>query len=178
MEEIWKDIEGYEGYYQVSNLGRVRSLDNYEKFGKVTWKRKGKILKPRLNEKGYALVNLSINSKTKNHRVHRLVWEAFNGPIPEGFEINHINENKEDNRLENINLMTHKNNINWGTGIRRQARKKRMPVTQILQDGTEFFSYFSVSEAEKETGINNKSIRLCCNGKIKTAGGFKWRYAE
>jgi hypothetical protein len=176
MEEIWRDIEGYEGLYQVSNLGRVRSLDRIEKYGHSFRKRNGRILKSIRDKDGYQSVTLSFKSINKRCRVHRLVWEAFNGSIPDGIECNHLNERKDDNRLENLNLMTPKENCNWGTRNRRILRKKRRPVTQILPDGTEFCSFFSTRDASRETGINQGNICGCCNGKRKTAGGFGWDY--
>ena len=106
-KEIWKDIPNYEGY-QVSNLGRVKSLERIDALGH---RLKEKILKPQTNSRYYQ-VCLCKNSKVKKYFVHRLVWIAFNGTIPEGLQVNHINEVKTDNRLSNLNLMTAKENTN------------------------------------------------------------------
>ena len=116
-EEIWKDIVGYEGLYQVSNTGKIKSL-NYNHTGRE------KILKQRLFNRGYLYVGLWKNGKQKYFSVHRLEYEAFYGEIPKGMQVNHINEIKTDNRLENLNLMTPKENTNWGTAIQRRAEKK------------------------------------------------------
>lgn len=116
--EEWKDIPNYEGLYQVSNLGRVKSLEKIDALGH---RLKEKILKPQIN-RGYYRVNLYKNSIQKNYRVHRLVWEAFNGTIPENMHVNHINEIKTDNRLSNLNLMTARENINWGTRNERAGK--------------------------------------------------------
>lgn len=117
IEEIWKDILGYEGLYQVSNLGRVKSFPR-----PGNWKER--ILNPIIN-KGYLHVGLRKDGKEKRFRVHRLVVEAFLGKIPDGFVVNHINEIKSDNRLENLEIVTQKENVNHGTGIARSvvARK-------------------------------------------------------
>ena len=177
MEEIWKDIEGYEGLYQVSNLGRVRSCDWIltHRNGKK-YKRDGKLLALK-NHNGYLRVGLGGHKLQKWFFVHRLVYETFVGPIPEGMQVNHINEVKTDNRLENLNLMTPKENSHWGTGRDRSDRHRKRPVTQILSNGSVFFSYFSAIDAESELGIPNSNIVKCCKGIRKTAGGYTWKYA-
>jgi hypothetical protein len=129
--EIWKPIKGYEGKYQVSNLGRVKSL-NYNRSGKE------KILKPILSHNGYLLVKLSKNGKTKNFRINRLVVETF---IPDknnfksmpdedrnkinlnNLKVNHIDENIKNNNIENLEWCTHKYNMNYGTINQRRKRK-------------------------------------------------------
>lgn len=163
MEEIWKPVLEYISLYEVSNLGRVRSL----KFGKVV------ILKPFKTKKGYLCVCLCKNGNVKWFRVHRLVWEAFNGAIPEGMHVNHINEDKTDNRLENLNLMTPKDNINCGTGIQRRATKQSQSVLQLTPDGKLVKEWNSMSDADKY-GYNHSRIAACCNGKQKTHKGFLW----
>lgn len=180
--EIWKDIEGYFGRYQISNFGRVKSLERFKKGKNDSLASvKEKILKPQINHRGYYQVELCKNSKVRFYSVHRLVWLAFNGQIPEGLQVNHINEIKTDNRLENLNLMTPKENTNWGTAIERAAKKringkKSKPVLQYdLQDNF-IKEYPSIRQAERETGFNQGHISECCNGKRKTAHGFKWRY--
>ena len=173
--EIWKDIKGFEGLYQASNLGRVKSL-------KRPYGLKEKILKPGL-ACGYYQVQLCKNSKVKFYYVHRLVWEAFNGSIPEGLQVNHINEIKSDNRLENLNLMTPKENTNYGTGIERRSKKqingkKSKPVLQFTLDNILVKEYPSIRQAERETGFNQAYIVKCCKGNRKQAYGFKWKYKE
>ena len=116
MEEIWKDIEGYPNY-MISSYGRVKSL-NYNHTGRE------EILKPKITN-GYYRIGLRKNGKRKFYQIHRLVYETFIGEIPQGIQVNHINEVKTDNRLENLNLMTPKENINWGTGIQRRAEKRK-----------------------------------------------------
>lgn len=169
FREVWRDIPGYEGLYQVSDLGRVKSL-NYNHTGREQIRRPGK------GRNGYLQVGLWKDGKVKWFKVHRLVWIAFNGPIPDGYEINHISEDKTDCRLVNLNLMTHKENLNWGTGNRRRSKM----VEQHTLDGTHICTWFSTIGIEKELGYSQGHISKCCNLKkhFKTAYGYIWKYAE
>ena len=173
--EIWKYIKGFEGLYQVSNLGRVKSLERIDALGH---RLKEKILKLKLTHKGYYKVWLCKNSIKKTYRVHRLVWEAFNGQIPEGYEVNHINEVKTDNRLENLNLMTHKENINWGTAIERSAKSKSKSILQFTLDNILVKEFSSTIQIERELGFSCGNIVNCCKGRYKQAYGYIWRYKE
>ena len=166
MEEIWKEVPGYEGY-MVSSEGRVKSLG----IGGGN-NSKERLLKPGVTERGYHQVTLSKNGKRKNCRINRLVWEAFNGPIPEGMEINHINEDKSDNSLTNLNLMNHQDNCNWGT---RNKRIGRM-VAKYDDDNNCLCVYFTISDACRETGTYPSNIVASCNNPQRKTGGFKWRY--
>lgn len=126
---------------------------------------------------GYMQVRLG----QKTYLAHRIVWEAFNGPIPEGMQINHINEKKDDNRLENLNLMTPKENCNWGTGVVRnsQARlngKMSKKVQQYNLDGDFIKEWPSLMEIKRALGLAQQNVSLCCLGKTKTAYGYKWKY--
>ena len=116
IEEIWRPIPGYEGLYEVSNLGRVRSVDRYVKSkGESYWLRKGKMLSPTKDKNGYLKVNLSCNGKHNIIRVHRLVTEAFL-PNPDNLpEVNHKDEDKTNNRVENLEWCNRKYNVNFGT---------------------------------------------------------------
>lgn len=118
LKEIWKDILGYEGLYQVSTLGRVKSL-NYNRSGKE------RIMKPVLYGNGYYIVKLCKNGKQKRFSVHRLVAEAFLYKIPKGLVVNHLNQEKTDNRLENLEIVTQKENVNHGTCRARMSAAKR-----------------------------------------------------
>ena len=116
--EIWKDVVDYEGLYQVSNLGRVKSFSR-----PGNWKER--ILKLVLDGDGYYCVSLYKNGKRKRFSVHRLVVMAFIGPIPKGLVVNHINECQTDNGLENLEICTHTENMNHGTcNARRSASLK------------------------------------------------------
>ena len=177
--EIWKDIKGFEGIYQASNLGRVKSLSRFKK-GKndSSVPVKERILKPKINSCGYFQVGLFKNSIGKFYMVHRLVFETFNGTIPEGLQVNHINEIKSDNRLSNLNLMTPKENTNFGTGIERRAKKLSKPVLQFTLEDILIKEYPSAMQVERETGFAQQSISACCKGKQKTAYNYKWKYKE
>lgn len=175
MEE-WRTIKDYENY-QVSNLGNVRNSLS------------GRLLKCRINHNGYLRIGLGGYKQQKWFFVHKLVYETFIGPIPKGMQVNHIDEDKTNNFIwvnpdgsvdlekSNLNLMTPKENTNWGSGIRRGVRKRRKPVTQYIGNKP-FFSFFSAFDAERETGIPCENISKCCKGERSTAGGFKWRYAS
>lgn len=172
--EKWKNIKGYEGKYEVSNCGRVRSL-NYRRSGEV------KELKPGTDGFGYKFVLLSTNGKPRMKKVHRLVYEAFRGPIPAGMEINHLDENPANNWLENLETCTRKENNNYGSHNERVAKANGKPVQQIDRVTGEVLNIFpSVREAGRQTGINPSHIASCCKGKpwYKSAGGYKWRYAN
>ena len=154
IQETWKDIPGYEGLYQASNLGRIRSF-----------KRNNiRILKPGKNRdgSGYYIVKLYLNSVRKNVSVHRLLWTAFNGLIPEGLQINHLNENKADNRLENLSLCTPKENTNYGTCIARRAKKFSKPVIQLDKNGNFIKEWSSSHEIQRQLGYLASNIRSCC----------------
>ena len=180
-KEIWKDIPEFNGLYQASNLGRIKSL-------KRPYGLKEKILKLRLERSGYYRVCLTKQSIQKYYLVHRLIYEAFNGSIPEGLQVNHINEIKTDNRLENLNLMTCKENTNWGSRNERIAKKLSITlknrkdlsktVLQFDLNDNLLKEYASIRQAERETGFRHSSISACGKGKLKQAYGYKWKYKE
>ena len=115
MEEIWKPIMSYSGLYEVSNLGNVRSVDRIsESYGGRIWNRKGKQLKPYINKKGYAIVDLCVNGKYKSHSVHRLVSETFIENPLKKYAIDHIDRNPSNNRVDNLR---------WATGCENQANR-------------------------------------------------------
>lgn len=177
MNEIWKDIKGYEGLYQVSNLGRVKSVEKIDSSGRL---RKEKLRKLQDN-RGYLEIVLRKSNETQQFSVHRLVYETFVGEIPEGMQVNHINENKSDNRVDNLNLMTPKENSNWGTGIERHRNqlingKKSKPVLQYDKDGNFIKEWVSLSEIKRQLGFNVGHISYCCNGKYNQAYEYKWKY--
>lgn len=173
MDEIWKDIKNYEGLYQVSNFGNVRSLGNG-----LSNNSKNKLLKV-FNRRKYVGVQLCKNSIKKKYMVHRLVYEAFVGEIPDGMQVNHINEDKTDNRLENLNLMTPKENTNWGTGIERchiKNNNRSKPVLQYDLEGNFIKEWPSVMEIERTLNYANSNISACCLNKYKQAYGYIWKY--
>lgn len=190
MSEVWKDIEGYEGIYQVSNLGRVRSLDRLVPAacalskGKqvVNYLRKGVILKPHIAGKsGYQYVGLSIGDKPKYYSVHRLVAKAFI-PNPDNLpEVNHIDEDHLNNQADNLEWVTHIQNEHHGTKIKRSVQNRNLKAVEALNEkGEVVASYDCMTDASKALGISLGTIWKVCN-KIKnsmTAGGYRWRYKE
>lgn len=173
MTEIWKSIAGYEGLYEVSTEGNVRSL----KFGKT------RILKPQDNGTGYLHVKLCKDGKVKNMRVHRLVAQAFL-PNPLNLEtVNHKDENKANNSASNLEWMSQADNNNYGTHNQQISEanvnnpKKSKPVQQFDKHGKLIATFPSIIEASRQTEISDGSICQCCNGRRKSAGGFVWRYA-
>ena len=178
--EIWKDIPGYEGLYQVSNMGRIKSIANKEiKFGVNQVNSKiDKIIKQLKNGQGYLRIGLSKNNKQIKFSVHRLVAQTFI-PNPENkTTVNHKNEIKTDNRVENLEWMSNKENNNWGTRIERISKKKCKPVLQYDLNGNLIQKWESATEAKKKKGYNNKCISRCCLGERKTYKGYIWRYEE
>lgn len=189
MGETWKDINGYEGLYQVSNLGRVRSLDKYVKSKNNSLKFcKGVVLKNSLYKKsGYFYVGLHKNGSFVKKTVHRLVAEAFiknpyNLPC-----VNHINEVKTDNRVENLEWCTYLYNMLYSNVLDKANKNKpwikatkesikvcSKPVIQYTKDGKVISEYKSAVEAERTTGIKN--ISTVCNGRRLQAGGYIWKY--
>lgn len=166
MEEQWKPIQHYEAFYEISDKGRVRSL------------RTGIIMKTRLGRDGYVRVPLTKEGKQKHEFLHRLLAIVFI-PNPENLpEVNHINENKQDNSLSNLEWCTHKYNSNYGTRLKRMAISNYEPVIQYTKDGREIARYASQKEAMEKTGIQCRHISCCCKGKRKTVGGYVWRYAK
>lgn len=180
MEEEWRDINGYEGLYQVSNTGRVRSLGKWidRKCKGKKWQEE-KILKPKINKKGYQSVCLYKNGVKKLFQVHRLVAQAFI-PNPNNYPcVNHKNEIKDDNRVDNLEWCTVKyNNIYNGRQKRITAKRKKITL-QIDQNTNEIIKeWSSIKEVEKELGLPGGNISMCCNGKRKICGGYKWQFKK
>jgi hypothetical protein len=189
MKEIWKDIHGYEGLYQVSNLGRIKSLERVvnRKHNRDLHVAE-KILKSGTYPNGYKYARLHRDGKTKNELVHRLVAIAFienteNLPI-----INHKDECKDNNSVDNLEWCNHKYNTNYGSciakmkanaNITKRAEKISKHVLQIDINGNVIKEWKSITEAE--ISINQKSgagnISKCLRGKQPKAYGYIWRYA-
>lgn len=166
MKEVWKDVEGYEGLYQVSIFGNLYS--SYVK----------RKLQLSLDEYGYKQVILVKNGVRKRHLLHRMVAQAFI-PNPENKpQVNHIDENKTNNNVSNLEWVTSKENINHGTRTERQIYTQRIiqksrPV--ICSNGV---IYRSTREASRLLGLDNSSLNKVLKGKRKTVGGFTFEYKE
>ena len=166
MTEIWKTIKDYPNY-QISNLGRVKSL-NYNRTGRE------KIMKPRKDKDGYLKVDLYKEGKHKTIHIHRLVAQTFL-PNPNNLlEINHIDENKTNNRVDNLEFCTHQYNMNYGT----RTEKTQKPILQFSKTGEFIKKWYGVREVGRKLGFDSSCISKCCKGKYRTAYGFIWRYEE
>lgn len=181
--ELWKCIDGFKGQYQVSDLGRVRSVDR-ETVDRNGIRRsvKGKILSPCDNGNGYKYVSLG---RGKREYIHRLVARAFVCNPHSLQEVNHINEIKSDNRAENLEWVTHLENIRHGTGIERGARnrtphlingKSSKPVVAISAFDKSRLYFPSISEASRQ-GFDAGSVIRCCRGERKAYKGYMFSYA-
>lgn len=190
MEEIWKDIEGYEGIYQVSNLGRVRSLDriitqHHPETGKdVTYVVHGQIMAPYFNMNGYQCVRLRSEKGRRTFLVHRLVAKEF-VPNPNGYDIvNHKDESRDNNHADNLEWCTQKYNVNYGTSIQRLSeshmnRSDLSKAVEMLSLGGELLKEFpSAREAARFLRASNSHISRCCRDNSKTCKGYRWRYKQ
>ena len=179
--EIWKDILGYEGLYQISNLGRVKSLTRTKsgKYGSIR-PVKERILKPTKDNKGYFLVHLYNNSSGKTLMVHRIVASAFI-PNPQGLpQVNHKDENKANNCVDNLEYCTPEYNSNYGTRNKKVSKSlinnsKRSKSVLCVETGV---IYSSTKEVQRQLGYSGGHISKCCNGRLKTAYGYHWQYVE
>lgn len=181
MEEIWKDIEGYENLYQISNMGRVRSL----RYGK------SKILKNNVNKGGYCTVRLIKNQTYKTFYVHRLVATHFI-PNPDNKpHIDHINTIRIDCAVSNLRWVTNKENHNNSLSKYNHSKSNSrsdcenyikailIPVIQLSMDGVPIKLYPSCSEAARQTNTSRECINGVMSGKYKSAKGFRWlRYED
>lgn len=172
IKEIWKDIKGYEGLYQASNLGNIKS--------------KNRILKQIKRKDGYYFVNLSKNSKVKPTKVHRIIAETFIENKNNYNIINHKDNNKENNCVENLEWCTQSHNIKeaYKCGARKPIRLigKNNPKSKGVIQYDLYNNYIKkwdcIKEASKKLKIKDSNISLVCKGKRKYVGGYIWKYEE
>lgn len=180
--ELWKDIPNFENLYQASNLGNIRSLYT------------NKILKYEISKNGYCQVMLCKDKKRKLLYVHRLIAITYLDNYSEDLQVNHKNGIKTDNRIENLEMVTCKENIQHSFKNKLQISKKgkehplykkygflnktSKKVNQYDLEGNYIKTWNSIMDIERELGINNSNISSCCNGNKNSAGGFKWKHYE
>lgn len=176
--EIWKGVVCYEELYQVSNLGRVKSLKTkiQRRDGVITTK-KEMILKQHNDTRGYLKVDLSKNNKNKNKMVHRLVAQAFISNPNNKETVNHINEIKTDNRVENLEWLTVQENNTYGTRVSRMQKSLSKTVLQYDLKGNFIKEWSSTREAGRN-GYSKSLVSACCRGERKTHKSYIWKYKE
>lgn len=164
MIETWKDAPGYEGLYKVSNLGNVYSLI------------RNKIMQGKIDKDGYREVILTKNKIKKTIKVHRLVALSFISNPNKKPQVNHIDRNKTNNNVNNLEWVTASENIKHTFKTGRKVYKRC--VEQLDRDNKFIKKWNSIEEASKKLKICNHNISYCCSGKLKSAGGYIWKYAE
>lgn len=191
--EIWVPLYKLPGYECNAN-GEIRSIDRTIVYrdGRV-FHYKGQKLKPYIDRGGYCCKRLSrqFGNGTKSFKFHRLIWEAFNGPIPEGLVINHKNGIRNDNRLCNLEVCTVQYNVTYGDAIMKRVLKQSKPVLQYDLQGNFIKEWINAQEVERELGFKAVNIHNCCNGfheRVKNgklircnytqSNGYIWRFKE
>lgn len=174
--EIWKDIVGYEGLYQISNFGNVKSL-NYRRT------KKAKVMIPKINNSGYKWVELSDGRFKKQLLIHRLVAMAFLENPNNYPEVNHKDENTLNNEVDNLEWCTHLYNVRYFFERHKHenivGRKPiKVLINQLTLDGELIETWDSYLTLNKKFNYKGTSIKECCSGKRKTAYGYKWEFAD
>lgn len=185
MEEVWKDIDGYEGLYQISNFGRVKSLGRWVERGKQGCRfEKEQLIKPNKNSRGYLSVGLHKNGKRQMCSVHRLVAEAFLDNPNNLPEVNHKDENKQNNCVWNLEFCTHKYNNSYGTRIVKIIKSNTnhpnlsKKVFQYDLDGNFIREFPSLMEVHRQLGYSQSNISRCCRGEFKHMYNYIWKYVS
>lgn len=179
--ECWRWIPGYEGLYQVSTRGRVRSVDRWVtcKEGSKTGSKRfleGKILSPKRNKEGYLRVKLYRNGKLRYFKIHRLVAMAWLDNPMDKPEVNHLDEQKGNNDVYNLEWCSRKYNINYGTGIKRRAARRSKAVEAIDPNTGQVVREFPSTMEAGRNGFHSGGISNCCLGRQRTHHGLAWRY--
>ena len=172
--EVWKPVVGYEGRDEVSNFGRVKSKERFRRANCGTFRRiDERIMKQCLDRDGYLSINLYNDCERKHALVHRLVAEAFI-PNPNNLpQVNHKDERKTNNCIDNLEFCDAEYNTNYGKRNKKAGESLGKPVLCVELNIT----YQSAREAMRQTGIGCSKIGECCKGKRKTTGGYHWNYA-
>lgn len=179
MTEEWRDIPGYEGFYQVSNFGEVRSVsrDVVTKDGRI-FHYKEKSLSPSSVRGGYQGVMLCKSGVNKSIMVHRLVAQSFLANPDNLPEVNHKDRNVTNNRADNLEWCTRLYNSRYDGAVARRSALYKKPVRQLSLNNVIINEYSSVKEASRQTGICRTSISKAATGAISKAGGFKWQHLD
>ena len=168
MEESWCPVKNYENLYDVSDQGRVKSIGYGD----------DRILRPGRNGRGYLKVGLYKNGERKCYDIHRIVAQAFI-PNPQNLpEVNHKDENKTNNSVQNLEWCSSKYNANFGTRTQRISIKLSKPVLQYTKSGKLVREWKSTHDVERNLGYFHNSISNCCNGKLKYAYNFIWKFKD
>lgn len=173
--EEWRPVKGYEGRFEVSNYGRVKSfltMGNCRKVGAEY----AHLLKPKKTNRGYLRVSLRIDGKTKDFSVHRLVVDAFIG-IPDGMVVNHIDGCKTNNNLTNLDVVTYTGNLLHAihTGLNRVPKNKIKPIA-VLRNGDVVATFPSIKQACEAYGLKDSSVSHVLSGRKKTLFGYTFKY--
>ena len=173
--EIWKDVVGYESTHQISNLGRVRVKESTIHTSTGNRIYKSKLLNPQTNNGNYKFVTLIVNNNRKTAYIHRLVAEAFI-PNPDNLPcVNHKDEDKTNNSVDNLEWCTYQYNNSYNDKGKRISATKSIPVYQFDLNGNLIKEWKSMKEAGKSLGIDEANISAACSGKLKTYKGFIWK---
>ena len=180
INEIWKPVVGYEGLYECSNMGRVKSVDRYvsHRYDGEFQFIKGRIRKTKLNNWGYEMLSLCKDGKEKTCLVHRIIAEAF---LPNPYnlpEVNHKDECKTNNCVDNLEWCDSSYNKLYGTALKKRMDKIIVPILQYSKDGMLIKKWDSMQSVMDDLGINRGNISNCCSGRCKSAGGYKWKYYD
>jgi hypothetical protein len=162
--ELWKDVVGYEGLYQVSSKGRIYSCIS-EKFMKLS-----------MHPKGYIMCGLTKDGKQITHKVHRLVAKAFI-PNPNNYpQVNHKDENKNNNSMENLEWCTDDYNRHYGKTVERTAKAHQKQIDQYSIEGVFIKTWEGINVAADTLNLSRPHITDCCKGRLNHTGGYVWKY--
>lgn len=177
--EEWRDIKGYEGYYQVSNMGRVKSLTRWRiDRNNIRHKMQGRIMRLNKTNCGYYIIGLCVGDMRKYYLIHRLIAQCFI-PNPNNYPcVNHKDEDKTNNCASNLEWCTHLYNNTFGSRMERVQSKRRKRVAQLSEDNQIIRVFKSAREAAKEVKANYSNILEICKNtrRRKRTGGFKWSF--
>lgn len=180
-DEIWKDIVGYEGLYQISNYARIKRLSRKVKSGFGSYRTINEMILTPKSDNGYKRIGLTKDNVRKMHSIHRLVYEAFVGKINDGYELDHIDTDRTNNSLSNLRIVTSQENKNnpltlkhYSTANKKKAKRRGVIVMDL--DGNIMYYFSSMSDAARELGLHVSGIGHCCKGDFKDYKGYKFEY--